>query len=428
MAARWGKFSQGKLKINIPPPIGNKVIKKSIAVASLGTLIEYYDYSIFSMFLPFLAPVFFAQKNDYQSLVMGFYAILITQIARPIGGLVFGMIGDKYGRRTALIISMYGIAFATLGIGLLPGFTSIGIYSIFLLIIIRSVQMLCYGGEYSGAGIYVVELSPSSNSGAVGAILSAMALAGSVMSSLIGMVIIWSNNSHPNWRLAFIIGGIFGLITIYWRTNMQDSTSHEQLSRNISFFKLVRQYPKQLFAGICIGGFITTPFTTILVFVNPILKLRSHLNNTNFMSLQFLLSVVAVISLLVSGLLADKFTSAKTMKLAAKLLIILAIPLCYMLDSKVILIVIIAEVALIILNELLFGPSNAFLKQIFPVSCRYRGVAFSFALGMSLIGGLTPIVEDYLYKISGHMSFIAIWLILISCLTYVSLKVAKPIH
>ena len=146
---------------------------------------------------------------------------------------------------------------------------------------------------------------------------------------------------------------------------MEDSTNSEQLNKQISLLCLIKQYPKQLFAGACIGGFITLPFTTIFVFVNPILKVKSHLTSMNFMELQFLLSVIAVITLLTSGLIADKYTPTNVMKLASKLLIIFAIPLCYMLDNNSILIVIIAEIILIILNELLLGPSHAFLKQIF---------------------------------------------------------------
>ncbi len=92
-----------------------------------------------------------------------------------------------------------------------------------------------------------------------------------------------------------------------------------------------------------------------------------------------------------------------------------------MLQSYSLWLIICAEIILVVLNELLLGPSNAYLKQLFPANCRYRGVAFSFCLGMSVVGGLTPLIENWLYKNSGYMAAISVWLILISGLTWFSL-------
>lgn len=399
-------------------------LKKSLLVASLGTLIEYYDYSIFTMFLPFLAPTFFAAHSEYDALIMGFYAILIASIARPLGGMVFGVIGDKFGRKVALLCSLYGIAIATLLIGVLPGYATIGVWAMVILIAIRALQMLCYGGEYSGAGIYVVELANGKNVSLIGAILTAMALVGSVVASLVGMGLTALSSGHPNWRIAFIIGGVFGLSAIYFRRGMTESLNHSELDNHASLGSIFKNYPKQIFAGVCIGGFSTVPFSTVLAFINPVLKTKGYLSGFGFMSLQFALSTIAVIILLTSGLLADKLTPLKVMRRATIWLIILSVPLGLMLQSMTIWLIIAAEITLVVINEFLLGPSNAYLKQLFPANCRYRGVAFSFCLGMSLFGGITPVVENWLYQTSGFMASISLWLILVSSLTYLALILA----
>lgn len=401
-------------------------LKKSLVVASLGTLIEYYDYSIFTMFLPFLAPTFFAANSEYDALIMGFYAILIVSIARPLGGIFFGAIGDKFGRKTALLCSLYGIALATLVIGILPGYASIGVSAMIILIAIRALQMLCYGGEYSGAGIYVVELANGKNVSLIGSILTAMALVGSVLASLVGMGLTAINSVHPNWRVAFIIGGLFGLSAIYFRRGMTESVTHAELNNHASLGSIFKSYPKSLFAGVCIGGFSTVPFSTVLAFINPVLKTKGYLSGFAFMSLQFTLSTIAVITLVVSGVLADKLTPSKVMRNATLWLIILSIPLGLMLQSMMLWLIIAAEITLVVINEFLLGPSNAYLKQLFPANCRYRGVAFSFCLGMSLFGGLTPVIESWLYQATGWMASISLWLILVSGLTYLALGVIKP--
>ncbi|MEN9945963.1 MAG: hypothetical protein RLZZ293_349 [Pseudomonadota bacterium] len=400
-------------------------LKKSLLLASLGTFIEYYDYSIFTLFLPFLAPTFFVGHSEYDSLIMGFYAILIASIARPIGGIVFGIIGDKFGRKVSLLCSLYGIAIATLLIGVLPGYASIGVYAIIILIGIRAVQMLCFGGEYSGAGIYVVEIAREKNISFIGAILTAMALIGSVGASLVGMGLTALNPIHPNWRLAFIIGGIIGLITIFFRQGMSESVSGHDLNQHINLSAIFTNYRRQMFAGVCIGGFATLPFTTVLAFINPVLKTKNYLTSFEFMLLQFSLSIIAVLVLLSSGFIADRISPHKVMRQASICLIVLAIPLSLMLQSMLIKWVIVAEISLVVINEFLLGPSNAYLKQLFPVQCRYRGVAFSFCLGMSLVGGLTPVIENFLYQTTGYMASIAIWLIFVSLMTYISLQITK---
>lgn len=406
----------------------SKNVSKSLVIASFGTLIEYYDYALFSLFLPFLAPVFFPAKSAYDALIMGFYAILIASIARPLGGLFFGYIGDKYGRKTSLVISLYGIALATLFIGILPSYAQIGVSAAILLVLIRSIQLFCYGGEYSGAGIYVVELAKSRNVALIGAILSAMALVGSVLAAVVGMILTHINKIDPNWRLGFILGGVVGLIAIYFRREMTESVSKHELVKSPSLLSIFKNQPRALFAGLCIGGFITVPFTTVLTFINPVLKTKGLMSSMQFMQLQFALSTIAVITLVSAGFFADKLSPIKIMRAASILLVLVAWPLGMLLDSSNLYFVLGAEIALVVINEILLGPSNAYLKQIFPVDCRYRGVAFSFCLGMAIFGGLTPVVENYLYQTTGYLQSVALWLIFVSGLTCLAFSLVKPLQ
>ena len=156
------------------------------------------------------------------------------------------------------------------------------------------------------------------------------------------------------------------MIAIYFRQGMADSVNHEDLTKHESLVKIIVTYPKQLFAGVCIGGFSTLPFTTVLSFINPVLKTKGYFSGFTFMTLQFVLSSIAVIVLISSGLIADRVTPAKVMRYASIALLILSVPLGFMLQSYSLWLIICAEIILVVLNELLLGPSNAYLKQLFP--------------------------------------------------------------
>jgi MHS family proline/betaine transporter-like MFS transporter len=142
------------------------------------------------------------------------------------------------------------------------------------------------------------------------------------------------------------------------------------------------------------------------------------------MILQSFLIIIAIITLIISGKIADKKSPTKVMQFGALMLILFSYPLLWIVDQGLFPYIIGAQMLLIIFNEILLGPSNAFLKNLFPMSFRYRGVSLSFTLGLSLIGGLTPVIENYLYQATGRFSSIAVWPIVIGIGTYISIKFA----
>ncbi len=399
--------------------------KRSFFAVSLGTMIEYYDYSILAIFLPLISPLFFPGATAYDSLVKGFYALLIASIARPLGGLFFGHIGDKYGRKKALMCSMYGIAIATILMGMTPSFLTIGMWAGVMLIVTKSVQLFCFGGEYNGAGIYVVEHAQNKNEALIGSLLTATMLVGSLFSTLIAYVTTLEGMPNWSWRVAFFLGGAIGILGIIYRKSLMESPQFQvSSSKTHSLSALIEQYPSQLIAGIFIGGFATLLFTTVITLLNPVLMTQGIFSKQTLMLLQSFLIVIAILSLVIAGRVADKKTPAAVMKFGAISLVILAFPLLWIIDQGTFYMIVMAQTVLIIINEILLGPSNACLKNLFPMAFRYRGTSLSFTLGLAIIGGLTPVVENYLYQLTGSLVSISIWLMLIGLGTYISIKIA----
>jgi len=390
--------------------------------AALGTMIEYYDYGLFTLFLPIVSPIFFPADTLAKSLEKGYWVLLIAMIVRPLGGIGFGYLGDYFGRRKALLGSMYGIALATLVIGLTPSYATIGIWSVVMITVAKSVQLFCFGGEYNGAGIYVVEHAKSNRESLTGSFLTSMMLFGSLLASLLGVFFTASFMPVWSWRVAFMLGGLIGVFGIIYRKNLYEPPHFKQAdSKRHTLGNLFKKFPRELLAGIFIGGFATAPFMSVLAFVNPMLVAKGFFTNHQLMWLQSLIILVGVVAVVLAGLAADKHSPKQVMRVGCILLMIFSYPLLLLMDSGATLWVILAEAAIIIINEVLLGPSNAYLKKIFPMEYRYRGASFSFCIGMSLLGGLTPLVESYIYRMTGQISSIAVWLIFIGVGAFLSM-------
>ncbi len=400
---------------------------QSFIGAAIGTMIEYYDYALFSIFLPLIATQFFPGKNAYEALTNGFYILSLAMLTRPLGGAFFGYIGDVFGRPRALLLSMYGIAITTFAIGLTPTYQVIGIWSIILIVVSKSFQVACFGGEYNGAGIYVVEHAQAHREGFMGGLLTAMMTAGSLLASLFGVLLTLQGMPSWSWRIAFYVGGLIGVFGILYRKNLHESPQFKPADKkDQSWLKLFQQYPRQILAGFFIGGFATVPFSTVITFINPVLMTKGFMTAHQLMWLQTLMIAVGVIVLLITGKIADYSSPRKVMRYGALLLTILAFPLLALVDLQSFFWLILSSTLLIVINDIILGPSNAYLKNIFPPEYRYRGSSIGFTLGLTILGGLTPVVENTLFNLSGTFAAVSIWLIFIGVGTFWSISAAQP--
>ncbi len=402
-----------------------QIPSKSFFSAALGTMIEYYDYALLTIFLPILAPLFFPADSIYHSLMKAYWIVLITMLMRPLGGIFFGYWGDTAGRRKALLMSIYGIAFSTFFIAILPSYEILGVWASILIITAKSIQMFCFGGEYNGAGIYVVELSQGRHEALSGSLLTAIMLTGSLAASLIGIGFTYPSMPAWSWRIAFILGSLAGMIGIWRRQNLSESPQFQPADRHSqSLTYLLKKYPAELIAGIFIGGFATLPYMTALAFINPVLMAKGYITNHQLMIQQTYLLLIAIAALVISGKLADFQSPIKIMQWGCLLLVISAYPVLRLIDQGHW--VFGAMSLLIISNEMLLGPANAYLKNLFAVEYRYRASSLSFCLGMSLTGGVTPLLENFFYQRSGgHFSAITPWLVLMGICTSLSLYGAE---
>jgi len=397
--------------------------KHALIGASLGTMIEYYDYAIFALFITIMMPAIVGRHSALPALMSGYIIMLVSQILRPVGGLFFGYFGDKLGRKRTLIFAILGISISTLLIGIMPGYARIGLGAFALIMLLKSIQVFCFGGEYNGAGIYVVEHAKARNECFWGSVLTGMTLFGALLASIIGVFLTRAGMPDWSWRLAFIGGGIFGLFGIWYRRKMMESPAFLQShAPRQPLLNLLKDDWRSVLVAAAIGAFCTVPFTTVVIFINPFLTMHHYFTAHQMMILQMLVILFAILVLVLAGYLADRFGPKKVMLTGASIIVLFSLPALMGLDHNNLLWIVSGQLILIFGNELLLGPSNAYMKRCFPVHSRYRGASLGFCAGMALAGGVTPLIENAIYHASHSFAWIFLWPMFVGLIAFFALS------
>ena len=363
----------------------------------IGNALEYYDVMLYGFFATMLAPLFFPTDNKAISIITSLGTFAAGFLMRPLGGIVFGHLGDKFGRRQALILAIFLVTLPTLTIGLLPTYADIGITASIILVICRLLQGLCVGGEYSGASIFVIEYSKRGKEAFAGSILCAAGFFGGVLGTFLGFLCTHPYMPSWGWRIPFLIGAFIGLFGYYLRSQVSESPDFvrhkmEEIAK-VPLFIVFQNKKINLLCTIGIGATSLIPFYLASVYMGYLLSSQLQIPTFQIMLFNVGLNISLIFLLPIMGIIADKIGKEKLMILSSSLSIIVAYPLFSFLDSNLSLMNIIFIQAILGIITAGFGaPSMALLSSFFPVHERYSGIGFGYALGGALLGGTTPLI------------------------------------
>ena len=214
---------------------GPSTLRRVISGASIGNAVEWYDFAIYGFLATFIAANFFPAGDDTAALLNTFAIFAAAFVMRPLGGLVFGPLGDRIGRQRVLVIVILLMAGSTLAMGLLPTYDAIGVAAPLLLLFLRCLQGFSAGGEYSGGACYLAEYAPDSRRGVVVTFIAWSGvvgfLLGSVTVTLLQTVLGDAAMDSYGWRIPFLIAGPLGLVGLYIRLRLDDTPAFAELSR-----------------------------------------------------------------------------------------------------------------------------------------------------------------------------------------------------
>ncbi len=410
-------------------------MKKVVASGMIGNGLEWYDYALYGQTAWLLATLFFPSGDPTVSLIATYGVFAAGFIVRPLGAILFGWIGDKYGRKQAMVIAVLMMAIPTGCIGLLPTYEQVGILAPILLTLIRLLQGLSLGGEFAGSITYIVEHAPARRRGWAGSASLVSLILGFLLGSLVvsGTMEIIGKEAFEawGWRVPFLAGIIIGLVGFYIRRCCEESPVYEEAKNNDTISKTpVRtafaKHPWEMLQGFLVYMTVTMPFYLASVYFIGFSKDHLGLAPEVALELNLYNMLAMLVTMPFAAWLSDRIGRKKVMISAAALMFITTPFLFSNFTAASPLFAIGAsQFIFAALMGLYGGAVPAMLVELFPTSVRFTGMAIAYNLAAALFGGTAPLVCEWLIKATGENSSIGWYVMLCNVLSLGALYFVK---
>lgn len=374
---------------------------KVLFASILGNTLEYYEFSIFAVFAVQIGKAFFPGQESVNQILLTLALFGAGFLSRPLGSAIFGHIGDKLGRKRSLILTITGMSIATFGIGFMPSYNTIGITAPISLLILRLLQGLFIGGEGAGSAVYVLEHQMKMDRNIVGGFLITSNISGIIIASIVGLVITKTVGlDQTTWRYAFIAGGIAGVIISYMRLTLPESEKFNKLDESekhkVPLFDLFTKYWKQVLVVVSFAGFSSGVSYIVKGYLSVHFQKFMNLSpETSFLLLMYTTLIFAILPPF-WGILSKKYTYRKLLRVTSVLIAILYVPIFMLISTPNYYTLILGLTLMAMIASAILTPTYIYFSDLFPTSLRYSGVAVSFNIGITLIGGFTPVMSTYL--------------------------------
>ncbi|MBV1781300.1 MFS transporter [Paeniglutamicibacter sp. ABSL32-1] len=413
-------------------PTSSKQRIKDLVAVNFGNSLEWYDWTIYSIFAPYFAVQFFQPENAASALLATLAVFAVGFITRPLGGFLFGAYADRVGRRKSLTLAMMLTAVGSLVIAVAPTYGSIGLGASAILLLARLVQGVAHGGEMGTSITYLVERAPRGRRAFFGSTSWFSVVLGTILATLTGLVLTTllseSDVREWGWRVAFGIGGVLGLYALHLRRSLTETDAFEEASKSadarVDSTSIETRKPRLLHHwkailvvfGLSAGGSIM--FYTWLIFMPTYAQLQYGQDSSSALTASLIAQVYFLGAVLLAGWLGDRI-GRKPMVIAFGIAFVaLTIPIHSLVDGSFagLLTALLASLTVL---ALLFGVNGAIWAEVFPTSVRAAGVAGPLSLATAIFGGTAPYINAALSQ-SGHQDWFLYYLIGVAMITLVT--------
>ncbi|CAN5638364.1 MFS transporter [soil metagenome] len=406
---------------NEPPP---GVLRKAIAASAIGNATEWFDYGIYAYGVTYISAALFPGDTTRATL-LALMTFAVSFLVRPLGGLVWGPLGDRLGRKQVLAVTIVLMAGATFCVGILPTYAAIGLWAPFLLVLLRMIQGFSTGGEYGGAATFMAEYAPARRRGFLGSFLEFGTLAGFSLGALLMLgcsLVLGDDQMHAwGWRLPFLVAAPLGLIGVYLRSRMQDTPVFRELERkgetekqtSAQFRDLLAKYWRPI---LQLGGMVVALNVvnyTLLTYMPTYLENEIGLSADQSLLVPIIGMLAMMAFLPFVGLLSDRVGRKPVWWFSLIGLFIAGVPMFLLIGTGLAGAVIgFAVLGLLYVPQL--ATISATFPAMFPTHVRYAGFAIAYNVSTSLFGGTAPAINDWLTDATGDVLFPA-YFMMVAC-------------
>jgi metabolite-proton symporter len=386
----------------------------------IGTTIEWYDFYIYGLAAALVfGTEFFPGFSPAAGTLAAFGTFAVGFVARPLGGVIFGHVGDRVGRKNALMITLFLMGAATVIVGLLPGYRAIGIWAPVLLVTLRFLQGFAVGGEWGGAVTMIVESSPPDRRGLFGSLPQMGVPLGLVLSSTVFAVV----STLPDddlfawgWRIPFLLSSVLIAVGMFLRSRITETQTFVAVkntgnARKMPAVEAFRNHWKAI--ALTVGMYVSAgvPFYIVTVFVLSYGSSHLDLPRSVLLTGMLVAAVLEGLTVPLFGALSDRVGRRPVFMGAAALTALLAFPFFWLLASGQTGLVWLAMVlALAVAHAGMYGPTAALYAELFPADVRYTGTSVGYQLG-GVVAGFVPLVAGALVSAArgGSWPISTIW-------------------
>ncbi|CAM5550506.1 MHS family shikimate/dehydroshikimate transporter-like MFS transporter OS=Eoetvoesiella caeni OX=645616 GN=DFR37_11526 PE=4 SV=1 [Eoetvoesiella caeni] len=411
-------------------------MRKVVAASAIGTTIEWYDFLIYATAASLvLNTLFFPTHDPLVGKLLSIGTIGVGFFARPLGAIILSHFGDRLGRKSMLILTLVSMGVATMLIGLLPTYETIGIAAPILLVVCRLVQGIAVGGEWGGAVLMAIEHSPPHKRGFYGSIVQIGFPLGMALGTVSFFALAYLDEAQFmawGWRIPFLASALLVVIGTYIRLHIEETPDFKQNVREgkierFPVLETVRRHPKDLLIGL--GARITeiSWIYVITIFGLSYAVTNLGLPRTLVLGAIALGALVELITIPLFGALSDRIGRRPVYMLGCLAAIALAFPIFWGIETKDPSMVILAfVVGMSVGHGIMYGVQASFLSEMFPSNLRYSGASLGYQLAAPIGGGLVPVAAAAMVGVSGGSTWsVSLLMIAIALATIVAVFYAK---
>lgn len=386
------------------PKTNDKNLKRAVRATVVGNVLEWYDFAVYGYLAPIVGRLFFPSDDDWASLLAAFGVFAAGYLSRPLGGALFGHIGDKIGRKISLVVSILAMGAATVAIGLLPTYTDIGAAAAALLVALRILQGLSVGGEYTSSIVFVAEHAPKGRRGFYVAFAQLGAVGGIMLGSLLGALVSAlldpAEMSDWGWRLPFLFGGVIAVVGLVLRRQLTEPPAVSALKKAESspLILALRDHWREILRIVCMLLPFGIGFYLMFIYAAAYQESRLHFSTGQALEISSANLLIMLFALLPLAWLSDRIGRKPLLITAAIAILLFSWPLWWMMHQGSVMFAILGQAGFAVIFSITAAGMAPTMVELLPAGVRCSGVSIAYNLSIGIFGGSAPLIATYLVE------------------------------